>query len=466
MTLPRRIHLIGIGGTGLSAIARVLLARGVEVSGSDRQTSPTTEALARLGARVFIGHAPEHVAEADWVVRSSAVPDDNPEVQAARARGIPVLKRVDFLPYLTNGYRTLAVAGTHGKTTTTAMLATILTALDQDPTFIVGAEIPHLGTNARAGHGPYFVIEADEYDYMFWGLRPFVAVVTNVEHDHPDLFPTPEDMQAAFQGFVERGDPQGWTVLCGDDPGARALAEQSPGRVVFYGTSGEPAGSGSMALAQGLVPNPRGGMDFRARFPSGREVSVSLQVPGKHNVLNALAALTVVEVLDLDLEAAARALADFRGAGRRFEVRAERGGVVLVDDYAHHPTEIAATLAAARARYPQHTLWAVWQPHTYSRTLTLLDRFATAFAEADRVVVMPVYAARERAPAGFDEQQVAEAIRHPAVTFAADWAAAEALLRAEVRPPAVVLVLSAGDGPQLTGRLARHLEEESHGQKA
>ncbi len=453
MSLPRHIHLIGIGGTGLSAIARVLLDRGHVVSGSDRQASPFTEALQRLGARVYLGHAAEHVQGADLVVRSSAIPDDNPEVQAARAAGVPVLKRVDFLPRLTAGYRTLAVAGSHGKTTTTAMLALILQALGQDPTFIVGAEVVDLGTNARAGQGPYFVIEADEYDYMFWGLRPYVAVVTNVEHDHPDLFPTLATVREAFRGFVERADPQGWAVLCGEDAGARDLATHAPGEVVFYGISAPSLGSGNGAAAQELVPNPKGGYDFRARLPSGRMVEVSLGIPGRHNVLNALAALAVTDVLGLDVAAAAQVLAAFRGAGRRFEVQAEVAGRVLVDDYAHHPTEIAATLEAARARYPDHTLWAVWQPHTYSRTLTLLDRFATAFAAADRVVVTEVYAARERPPQGFDARQVAAALRHPAVHFVPDWETAAAYLAAEVRPPAVVLVLSAGDGPRLTQRL-------------
>ncbi|HEY58537.1 MAG TPA: UDP-N-acetylmuramate--L-alanine ligase [Anaerolineae bacterium] len=464
MVLSQRIHFVGIGGTGLSAIARVLLERGYTVSGSDRHASPFTEALARLGARVFIGHAPEQVRDADLVVRSSAIPDDNPEVQESRARGIPVLKRVDFLPQLTAGYRTLAVAGAHGKTTTTAMLAVALQRLGQDPTFIVGAEVHDLGANAHAGKGPYFVIEADEYDYMFWGLRPYVAVVTNVEHDHPDLFPTPEAMQAAFRGFVERGDPEGWTVLCGEDAGARRLAEHAPGRVLFYGIRGEGSGVWLAAIARGLSLNPRGGYDFRAGLPSGREVAVSLSIPGRHNVLNALAALTVVDVLGLDVQEAARSLAAFHGAGRRFEVRLESGGWVVVDDYAHHPTEIAATLAAARARYPGHTLWAVWQPHTYSRTLTLLDRFATAFAQADRVVVTGVYAARERAPEGFDPRQVAAALRHPTVAFAPDWEAAAELLLAEAHPPAVVLVLSAGDGPRLSERLqAAWLSEERRG---
>ncbi len=463
MTLPQRIHFVGIGGTGLSAIARVLLERGYTVSGSDRQASPFTEALARLGGRVFIGHAAEQVRGADLVVRSSAIPDTNPEVQAARAAGIPVLKRVDFLPQLTAGYRTLAVAGAHGKTTTTAMLAVALQRLGQDPTFIVGAEVRDLGANAHAGKGPYFVIEADEYDYMFWGLRPFIAVVTNVEHDHPDLFPTPEAMQAAFRGFVERGDPEGWTVLCGEDAGARRLAEHAPGRVLFYGIRGEAPEVQMASTARGLVLNPQGGYDFRAALPSGREVAVSLRIPGRHNVLNALAALTVVDLLGLDVQEAAQALADFRGAGRRFEVRLDRGGWVVVDDYAHHPTEIAATLAAARARYPDHTLWAVWQPHTYSRTLALLDRFATAFAKADRVLVTEVYAAREAPPPGFEPRQVAAALKHPAVRFVPDWEAAAQVLLAEAQPPMAVLVLSAGDGPRLSERLRAAWAEGGRG---
>ncbi len=453
MSLPRHIHFIGIGGTGLSALARVLLERGYTVSGSDRQATPRTAALKRLGAQIYQGHAPEHIRGADWVVRSSAVSEDNPEVQAARQAGVPVLKRADLLPHLTAGYRTLAVAGSHGKTTTTAMLAWMLHGLGQDPTFIVGAEVSEWGTNAHAGQGPYFVIEADEYDHMFWGLQPYVAVVTNVEHDHPDLFPTLEEVHAAFQGFVKRVDPQGWTVLCGEDSGARRLAPQSPARVLFFGIPEAGAVSHWQATAHEVISNPQGGHDFRALLPSGRQIPITLALPGRHNVLNALAALTVVDLLELDVSKAAQALRAFRGVARRFQVQLETEGLVLVDDYAHHPTEIVATLEAARTRYPGFTLWAVWQPHTYSRTRALLDRFATAFEQADRVVVTPVYAAREEAPPGFDPREVAQALQHPAVQFVPHWEAAADYLQAQVRPPAVILVLSAGDGPRLTQRL-------------
>ncbi len=441
-----RVHLIGIGGTGLSAIARVLAERGCEVSGSDRTESPRTEALRRLGVRVSIGHDAAAVEGAAIVVRSSAVPLSNPEVQAALAADIPVLTRREFLPLLTEGYRVIAVAGSHGKTTTTAMLAWALSALGADPTYIVGAEVRALGANAHSGKSHLFVIEADEYDHMFWGLSPYAAVVTNIEHDHPDMFPTAEDFFAAFRGFAERITPDGFLLACADDAGSLRLAEEhsrSGGRAFTYGLQSD----GAHYQAVALRTNAAGGYDFTFVAPRGAAAAVSLAVPGKHNVQNAVAALGVLHLLGMDVREAAAALAKFTGAGRRFEVRGEVKGVLFVDDYGHHPTEISATLAAARARYPERKIWAVWQPHTYSRTLALLDEFAEAFHDADAVVVTPVFAAREAPPAGFEDRRVAAAIRHPRVRFAPSLRAAADLLVKEVEPPAVVLVFSAGDAP-------------------
>jgi UDP-N-acetylmuramate--alanine ligase len=352
-----RIHLIGIGGTGLSAIARVLLESGYAVTGSDRADSPFARDLRAAGVTVSIGHLPENVRGADVVVRSSAIPDDNPEVVAAREQGIPVLKRADFLGSLMEGKTGIAIAGTHGKTTTTSMIAWMLSALNEDPSFIVGGVLGNLGVNARAGKGSTFIIEADEYDRMFLGLKPFIEVVTNVEHDHPDCYPTPEDFQAAFVEFVRRLPADGTLIACGEDDGATQLlteAKKLGKRTVVYGDEAE-------VRAEHLKPNNKGGFTFDA-VVRGKLCVVALQVPGRHNVLNALAALTVASLLDLDLVDAARALSQFSGTGRRFEVRGEAGGVTVIDDYAHHPTEIRATLAAARDRYPGHRIWAVWQP--------------------------------------------------------------------------------------------------------
>ncbi|TAK11992.1 MAG: UDP-N-acetylmuramate--L-alanine ligase [Anaerolineae bacterium] len=453
------IHFIGIGGAGLSAIARVLLERGQTVSGSDRAASPLADSLARAGARIVIGHAAENIRGAHKVIRSSAIPDDNPEVLAARAAGLPVLKRAEYLPELLKDCRVLAVAGSHGKTTTSAMLAWTLTAMNERPGFIVGGVVENLGVNAATGTSEYFVIEADEYDYMFWGLNPEAAVVTNVEHDHPDMFPTADDFRLAFEGFAERIKPGGLLAANTEDPGAAALLARAAGGdkdTVSYALHG-PADF-SAADVKSL---PGSGYSFRALKGGVLLADVALQAPGEHNVRNALAVLAVVDWLGLDVQEAALALGDFRGAGRRFEVIGEAGGVTVVDDYGHHPTEIRATLSAARARYPGRRLWAVWQPHTYSRTLQLLESFGAAFDHADRVLVTGVYAAREAPPEDFSHDRVLAAIRADQPVFQQRLAEATGYLLAEVRPGDVVLVFSAGDATEVSAGLLAGLQSRA-----
>ncbi len=448
-----RIHLIGIGGTGLSAIARVLLESGYAVTGSDRADSPFARDLQSAGVAVSIGHRPENVTDADVVVRSSAIPDSNPEVVAARELNIPVLKRADFLGSLMEDKTGIAIAGTHGKTTTTSMIAWMLSALNQDPSFIVGGVLANMGVNARAGKGLPFVIEADEYDRMFLGLKPFIEVVTNVEHDHPDCYPTPADFHAAFVEFVKRLPAEGMLIACGEDSGVAQLiveAKKLGKNVIAYGGEAE-------VRAENVRPNNQGGFTFDA-IVRHKSASVALQVPGRHNVLNALAALTVAYLLGLDLAEAARALGQFTGTGRRFEVRGEAGGVTVVDDYAHHPTEVRATLAAARARYPGRRIWAVWQPHTYSRTRTLFDEFTRAFADADAVVVTEVYKAREPEEA-FSAEQVVKAMPHPAVQFIAGLADVSNYLVSHLSRGDVLLVLSAGDADQVSTEVLARLKE-------
>ncbi len=443
-------HLIGIGGTGLSAIARVLLEQGHTVSGSDRQRSPLAQAVEAAGGRVYLGHAAGQIAGAQVVLRSSAIPDDNPEVQAALAQGIPVLRRADFLGALMQGQKCLAVAGTHGKTTTTAMLAWALTALGEDPSYIIGGVSPDLGGNARAGKGAYFVIEADEYDRMFLGLRPSAAIVTNVEHDHPDCYPTPQDFEAAFRAFAGRLLPEGFLHVCGDDAGAAALGKyaRSLGRGVHVYGVAAPAEYRAAGLA---LPAGGGGYAFRFVHRGRVLAEAALQIPGRHNVENALGVLSLIHQLGLPVEKAAAALGDFHGTGRRFEILGEAGGVTVIDDYAHHPTEIEATLDAARSRFPGRRLWAVWQPHTYSRLRALQSRFAAAFSQADRVLVTPVYAAREAPPEdGFDARRIARAMSHPAARYCASLEETAACLLEGLRPGDVVLVFSAGDATQVS----------------
>ena len=455
------VHLIGIGGSGLSAIARLLLESGFSVSGSDRTQSDLAKQLAAAGATVFTGHTAENIRGADLVVRSSAIPDSNPEVTAALAAGIPVLKRADFLGQLMRGRLGIAVAGTHGKTTTTAMLAWLLVACGEDPSYIIGGVSKNLNNNAHAGRGQAFVIEADEYDRMFLGLSPQIAVVTMMEHDHPDCFPTAQEYYDAFAAFVRRLQPGGLLLTSADDPHAPALAAELPAgcRHLSYGMS-----PSADLRASSLTRNSAGGFTFQVIDNTGEMVmEIALEVPGEHNVRNALAAFAVARELSLDLAAAASALARFSGTGRRFDLRGEANGVVIIDDYAHHPTEIRATLAAARSRYADRRIWAVWQPHTYSRTLALLPEFKNAFGDADQVIVTAIYAAREKDP-GFSAGQVVAEMPHPAARYIPALTDVRDTLLAELQPGDVVLVLSAGDADQVSTQIlaALHHKEESH----
>ena len=455
----KRIHCVGIGGIGISAIARVLLERGYRVSGSDLRPSAVAQALADAGATVYVGHDAAHLGDADTVLISSAIPAGNPEVVAARQRGLPVFKRAEFLGRLMpsdprSGSAGIAVAGTHGKTTTTSMIVAILDRAGLDPTFIVGGVIPagphsgSEGTNARAGKGPHFVIEADEYDHMFLGLRPTLAAITHLEHDHPDCFPTMDDMLDAFDRFVDLVPPEGLIVGCADQPEVAALLERVSGRsAATVRTAG--LGDGRDWRAVDLEGNALGGYDFGVVHrgkPWGR---VALRVPGVHNVQNALLAVAIADRVGVDRDSIAEALAAFGGTKRRFEVLGQAGGVTVVDDYAHHPTEIRATLQAARARYGERPLWAVFQPHTYSRIAALWDDFCACFGDADHVVVLDVYAAREKETLGVSAAGLAAAIDHPDVRHVSGLENAARWIVERAEPDAVVITLSAGDGNQV-----------------
>lgn len=441
----KQVHIVGIGGAGMSAIARVLHARGVAVTGSDRQASPTTEALAAEGISLMIGHAAENLAQPDLVLASSAVAQDNPERVAAREQGIPVMERPAFLPLLTAGYNVIAVAGAHGKTTVTGMIATILLEAGFDPTFIIGGVPTNLGTNARAGEGHYFVIEADEYRNTFLSLEPRIAVVTNIQYDHPDEFPSLRFLRLAFGDFVDRIQPGGLLVACNDDPVAHLVAASfhaNGGRLALYAIE---EGIGLAYRALNVRPNSLGGVDFEAQFKGQAMLPVRLQIPGSHNALNALAALAVAEEVGIPWNQAAQSLLHFTGTKRRFEVLGETGGVVVIDDYAHHPTQIQAVLEAAHQRYPVGRVIAVWQPHTFSRIRALWDDFLDAFAGAARVVVLPIYAAREVDDGTLTHAAIAAALTHPDVTAAASLDEAVEWLAAEVAPGDVVLLMGAGD---------------------
>jgi UDP-N-acetylmuramate--alanine ligase len=378
------------------------------------------------------------------VLVSSAVPDDNEEVSSARIRGIQVVRRTDFLGWLTCGQQTIAIAGTHGKTTTTAMIALILTRAGQDPSYIVGGVSPELEANAHAGNGPHFVIEADEYEQTFLGLKPTIAVIKTVEWDHVDCYPKPDDCRTAFARFATLVPDDGLLVVCADDSGAMMMGEPrtSQGKpCISYGLREK---GDWQATWEGV--NSLGGSDFQV-WRSGRKVGeASLRIPGQHNVLNALAALAVADYLQVPFDVAAGALQGFGGVERRFELKGQRWGVTVVDDYAHHPTEIEATLRAARQRYPGRAIWAVFQPHTYSRTLALLEGFTAGFADADHVVVTDIYAAREPDTLGISATQVVEGMAHADARHVGPLPEVSSFLLHRLRPGDVLITLGAGNG--------------------
>jgi UDP-N-acetylmuramate--alanine ligase len=453
--MSRRVHLVGIGGAGLSAIARVLHDRGEQVTGSDQAASPYSRALEAAGIPVSYGHRAENVAGADLVVISSAVPADNPEVRAAEAAGIPVLRRNRFLGELTSGSKTIAVAGTHGKTTTTGLIAWLLAGAGLDPTFIVGGILEDLQTNARAGKGEAFVIEADEYDRTFLALHPSIGVITNVEHDHPDCYPTPADFRKAFEIFASQVREA--LLVCRDDPGASALASPTAARQT-YGLHPE-----ADWRAEEIRANAAGGSDFLVLRRAELLGLARTRLPGVHNVLNSLAALAAADAAGVPFVEARRALTEFHGTARRFQVVGEAGGVQVIDDYAHHPTEIRSTLAAARQRYPEAELWAVFQPHTYSRTRALLEDFAAAFGDANHVIVTEVFASREAPDPSVSGRLIVERMVHPDAQFIPALADAAESVIGRVRPPAVVLTLSAGDGNEVGARVLARLQGKAGG---
>jgi UDP-N-acetylmuramate--alanine ligase len=462
----QHIHLIGIGGTGISAIAVVLLEQGYQVTGSDIADSAYFREVTRRGAKTVLGHDPALAAQANLVVRSSAVKDDDPEVQAAQAAGIPVLKRTDFLPQLTAGKRTIAVAGSHGKTTTTSMIVCLMHHLAFDPSFILGAEILDLHANARAGSGAYFIIEADEYDYMFFGLNPTVSVVTNIEYDHPDCFPTPESYLEAFRQFLLRTQPNGTVLLCADDPGVQKLLKSFEAKdfaLRTYGFSEDSHYHIASAEWNGEVYTFTLSRQLPGEVPYSLG-SFTLPMPGTHNVSNAAAALAVIDLLGIPPAHAAEALANFHGSERRMEIAFEQNGIVIINDYGHHPTQIAVTLAALRQRYPQKKLWAIWEPHTYSRTEMLHEAYALSLQAADEVIITRVYAARE-AEHSFDPSQIAKNIPDAKACYLPDFDTLADYVCKNLSGEDVIVVLSAGKGPQISALLqARILHPKKEAQ--
>jgi UDP-N-acetylmuramate--alanine ligase len=453
--MTRNVHLVGIGGAGLSAIALVLHDRGERVTGSDQAMSAYTRALEAAGVQVFIGHDKRLISGADLVIASSAIPDNNVELVAARQLGIPVLRRKAFLADLTADYETIAVAGTHGKTTTSGLIAWILDQAGQDPSFIVGGLLGDFGANGKAGSGQHFVIEADEYDRAFLGLHPKIAVVTNIEYDHPDCYPTESDLFEAFTAFI--GQVKESVILSSTNPGTCRLDTSGLKRIT-YGL--DPTADW---YAEEVRPNPAGGMDFLAIRRGELLGLVRTRLSGIHNVENALAAIAVADELGIEFVQIRQAITGYHGAGQRFEVLGEENGVTVVDDYAHHPTEIRATLSTARLRFPEAEIWAVFQPHTYSRIRALLAAYITAFHDADHVIVTKVFGAREKPDGVITGRYLSEQIDHPDVKYMDDFRELARYLHREVKPGGVVVTLSAGDANQVGKLLLELLEDEEKG---
>lgn len=456
--MKEHVHFIGIGGTGISAIARLMLEEGYFVSGSDRALTPLASSLQDAGVKIFIGHDPNNISGAHWVIRSSAIPDDNPEVLSARSRGIPVYKRSDFLGRLMQPPKIgVAVAGTHGKTTTTAMIAFILLKLGLDPSYIIGANLLQ-GNNAHAGNGQAFVIEADEYDRMFLGLRPTIAVITNIEHDHPDIYPTQSDYVSAFEQFSQLVPNHGALIADGTNPGVQRLISNPSllsTRKVIYGIDPTPEAANERIIGSPLKNDSTDIFSYNVQAlidNRSTTLTLRLRVPGIHNFKNALAALAACALLGVPLEDAANALFEFTGTDRRFNIYTLSSGVTIINDYAHHPTEIQATLNAAHQKFPNSRVWAIWQPHTYSRTKTLLQDFSKSFSIADRVIISKIYASRE-AQQAFSSAQVVEQMRHPAVEYIPELDEITETLQQLIRPGDVIVVMSAGDADQIVHNL-------------
>jgi UDP-N-acetylmuramate--alanine ligase len=458
----QRIHFVGIGGIGMSGIAEVLLNLGYKISGSDLKNSAVTQRLAGLGATTFEGHAATNIIGADVVVTSSAISVDNPEVAEARRLHIPVIQRAEMLAELMRLKYGIAIAGMHGKTTTTSMVAAVLAAGGLDPTVVVGGRVDAMGSNARLGKSQYLVAEADESDRSFLKLSPILSVVTNIDREHMDCYRDMRDVRRTFLEFMERVPFYGVVVGCNDDAVLRRLLPRVHRRVTTYGMSPGSdflIGMGSSVGAGEHNPVIR----FRVTYKEKDLGEFTLHVPGVHNVLNATAAIAVGTALDIPVEQIRAALDGFRGVDRRFQLKGKAAGVSVIDDYGHHPTEIRATLAAAR-QCGFRRVHVIFQPHRFTRTRDLMDEFAGAFADADTLCLLDIYPASEKPIEGITAEVVVKRIAgagNVSVTYAPSFPGAAAMVAALAQPGDMVLTLGAGSVSQLGGMILRKLEAKS-----
>jgi len=458
-------HFIGIGGIGMSGIAEIMLNLGIKVSGSDLKRSTVTDRLAQLGATIYEGHNAANVAGATVVVTSSAVHADNPEVIEAQARKIPVIQRAEMLAELMRLKYGIAIAGMHGKTTTTSMVAAVLAAGGLDPTVVVGGRVDALGSNARLGTTQYLVAEADESDRSFLKLSPILAVVTNLDREHMDCYHDMADVERAFVDFMDRVPFYGAVTACIDNALLKGILPRVRRRVFTYGVAAE--ADYKLELidsrpAPNAISNQNAGQGsgfsrFQVHTAAGPLGPFELHVPGRHNILNATAAVAIARQLGVPPGKIAEGLSNFRGVDRRFHKRGESRGVAVVDDYGHHPTEIRATLAAAR-ECCHGRIHVVFQPHRFSRTLDLLEEFSGAFSDADTVIVLPIYAASEEPIPGVTAERLAERIQGPRVEFAPEFATAVSVVAASARDGDMILTLGAGSVSQLAPQILAALE--------
>jgi UDP-N-acetylmuramate--alanine ligase len=464
----RRIHFVGVGGIGMSGIAELLANLGYDVTGSDAKRSDVTERLERLGVRVWAGHEASHVGAADVVVTSSAIRPDNPEVAEARRRHVPVIPRAEMLAELMRLRYGIAIAGAHGKTTTTSMVALVLERAGLDPTAVIGGKLSAFGSNARLGRGDYMVVEADESDRSFLKLSPAIALITNLDREHMDSYGSWENLQQAFVDFANKVPFYGAIVACVDDAGVRELLPRFTRRVITYGLNGSPANIRGVNMRLEAFGSA---CEVVQQTGAGTSITVGrlrLRVPGRHNLLNSLGAVAVSLEAGVPFDRIASALDEFHGADRRFQLLGEEKGVMVVDDYGHHPTEIAAVIAAARAGIDRRVV-VVFQPHRYSRTNQLLREFGTALSAADEVVLTAIYAAGEKPIDGVTIEGVAEAIRaagHCPVHVVEALQALPVAVSRLVRPGDLVITLGAGSIGTVGDRILSELRGLSAEQPA
>ena len=455
----QRIHFVGIGGIGMSGIAEVLLNLGYQISGSDLKNSSVTQRLAGLGAQTFEGHIASNITGADVVVTSSAISVENPEVVEARHQHIPVIQRAEMLAELMRLKYGIAIAGMHGKTTTTSMVAAVLAAGGLDPTVVVGGRVDAMGSNARLGKSQYLVAEADESDRSFLKLSPILSVVTNIDREHMDCYRDMRDVRRTFLEFMERVPFYGMVVGCNDDEALRRLLPRVHRRVTTYGTTkGSDFLIRSGSLSAGVEHGPL--VRFEVAYKDKDLGEFTLHVPGTHNVLNATAAIAVGTALDIPADQIRAGLDEFRGVDRRFQLKGNAGGVSVIDDYGHHPTEIRATLAAAR-QCGFGRVHVIFQPHRFSRTRDLMDDFANAFADADTLCLLDIYPANEKPIEGITAEALVKRIaaaENVSVTHAASFADAVGMVSALAKPGDMVLTLGAGSVSQLGSMILRKLQ--------